>query len=1084
MLEKLMAKFESATSGPKPTLSKEQFIEAFAEQGLVGEALTGKQLGLLFDQIDINHDGTMEWDEFATFLMLELQENAKSVLRENMIRVEVTGVSTPVITHETVIRARHFRQRQVATCCCDGTFSVVMPSSSNSGVIRRGKLSPHHGGHGASTVPKCKWITDFAISLSLKKVIVASNERELWLYDISTFEQYCVFVGLDSKPLRVDTWYDSDTHDSFIAFGDDQGVITVIGFPSTYQDGMFFKRSTSDKFLPVPSIPLDSIRETNPFYGNLQYSRWEVHHNWVNDVQWLSGLNMLASCADDSDASLVLGEAMRVFADVPKTIEISGTQAQYNKKMGKSFANRHQNIFSCNRGVKTFCHASQHSLLVTGGIDRIIRLWNPYIPGKPVALLRGHTAQVSHLNIVTDGRLASLSSDSLLKIWDLVNQFCLFTLSPKIHHLGEDIEGMLYSSAFNSLVCINAKLHVLNLYTETKASGAGVEEQIFQSHTHPIRCAVHNTRFFQLITGSEDGVIRVWDMSSGEKLFEFKAWEKGSAVLSSMTLDEGCSRLATCGTDGIVNVWNYNNGQHLAVYYPADHKEEITTMLYIHRRKLRTIYTGGWCRHVHAYKDELDTSVTISPYPQNHTWDQSNGHKDDITCMSFMDPCWLASGSFDGQIIIWNTNSGQLVSRFKAPEIDDLSLSGGSTIPKEAVALLKAARSVSVLCFIPSRSGVRNCASLIAAGPNGRVCFWNTIGFGMIMADLKLKSSVRCISLFNGCKSAIVGDTEGRVTIWNLEQYAIKLNETSPPPVLLSWEAHLTEITSALAIEGSGQMLYVTTSVDCCARLWGPRGEFFGTFGQKGRWDILSPIVKAPSEIEKLRARKLEEAQRRPTHRQSRRLSGVYGIMDQFAKTGDSLLDELEKITNEVEAGVQAITDADTQFLPSVYSSKAVEKPHLAQDRRFGFGDNSPLRAHSAPATGRLGNWQRQLLQRPTTASHKREAVENTVCAENIFSKVEMFDLRPVEKPCVAKPVGERKYYEDIDASANQSIQSVKARPPTASRASPALRGASRPTTASGRSPTGIRRVTAASRASVASTKAGRPSKDAWMQFD
>ena len=47
---------------------------------------------------------------------------------------------------------------------------------------------------------------------------------------------------------------------------------------------------------------------------------------------------------------------------------------------------------------------------------------------------------------------------------------------------------------------------------------------------------------------------------------------------------------------------------------------------------------------------------------------------------------------------------------------------------------------------------------------------------------------------------------QGRVTIWNLEQYAMKLNETSPPPVLLTWEAHLTEITSALAIEGSGQM--------------------------------------------------------------------------------------------------------------------------------------------------------------------------------------------------------------------------------------------------------------------------------------
>ena len=42
----------------------------------------------------------------------------------------------------------------------------------------------------------------------------------------------------------------------------------------------------------------------------------------VNDVQWLSGLNMLASCADDSDASLVLGEVCADDRRITRTMAI------------------------------------------------------------------------------------------------------------------------------------------------------------------------------------------------------------------------------------------------------------------------------------------------------------------------------------------------------------------------------------------------------------------------------------------------------------------------------------------------------------------------------------------------------------------------------------------------------------------------------------------------------------------------------------------------------------------------------------------------------------------------------------------
>lgn len=37
-----------------------------------------------------------------------------------------------------------------------------------------------------------------------------------------------------------------------------------------------------------------------------------------------------------------------------------------------------QTIFSIYKGVKAFDLCQKHSLLVTGGMDRLIRLWNPY----------------------------------------------------------------------------------------------------------------------------------------------------------------------------------------------------------------------------------------------------------------------------------------------------------------------------------------------------------------------------------------------------------------------------------------------------------------------------------------------------------------------------------------------------------------------------------------------------------------------------------------------------------------------------------------------------------------------------------
>ena len=51
------------------------------------------------------------------------------------------------------------------------------------------------------------------------------------------------------------------------------------------------------------------------------------------------------------------------------------------------------------------------------GMDRLVRLWNPYVTTKPVGRLRGHNAPVCYLCIVgSEKRLYSVSTDRCIKV--------------------------------------------------------------------------------------------------------------------------------------------------------------------------------------------------------------------------------------------------------------------------------------------------------------------------------------------------------------------------------------------------------------------------------------------------------------------------------------------------------------------------------------------------------------------------------------------------------------------------------------------------------------------------------------------
>ncbi len=67
------------------------------------------------------------------------------------------------------------------------------------------------------------------------------------------------------------------------------------------------------------------------------------------------------------------------------------------------------------QGVICFDYSHPLELLVSGGVDHLVRLWNPYVPSRPMALLAGHTTAVLDVLIHREaGLLFSFSQDLVI----------------------------------------------------------------------------------------------------------------------------------------------------------------------------------------------------------------------------------------------------------------------------------------------------------------------------------------------------------------------------------------------------------------------------------------------------------------------------------------------------------------------------------------------------------------------------------------------------------------------------------------------------------------------------------------------
>ncbi|OCT97088.1 WD repeat-containing protein 64 [Xenopus laevis] len=675
---------------------------------------------------------------------------------------------------------------------------------------------------------KMKWVADCTLMPQYNKLIIGTCDRELRFYELSNFEPYCQIIGLETLPLHLGC-STRDTDECVVYFGDEQGCINII-FISRVAETI--RNWTKCQIVDdIPSVSMDIIESV----GHVKYIRWKVHNDWVTQIRYVHTIDSIISSSNDDYTALVIGcveGTKNMQKRLKDLMDSSSTRSKRSMLSGNVPPKRNisdESLFKVKRGVKAFDFCKEGNILVTGGLDRIVRIWNPYVPGWPTGLLRGHSSPITFLQIADENsKIYSVSTDCTVMVWDIEEHTCLINVISKASQIRGEIATCFFSPHFRALYIATDSFSMLQLQDNvTHADLPSV------SHKEPVTCCQYNQYLEQVVSCSEGSVIKIWDLLTGKLVSEVRG-AHGSSAINCLALDNTGNRMFSGAKDGSLKEWDLNSTsisclKTLKEAVPDSSTERQYDCTYAWLHNNRFMISVGCDKHITIYPDQQDSAVLENQY-LNSTWigELRNRHKDEILCVASFPPNLVASSSSGGEIFIWNVISGTVICSINAPKHEGLSTETGSS--DDLI--------IKRLIFLNSRDWKNECAVLVASGPKGLITFWHISDGGKVFGSFPgshYEAAVRDMAISEDDSTLCAADQLFYVYIWNISQYALHGPEAQPPPLIHCWRAHSYDITRVVPVVK--HKLVVTSSVDCTVRLWSMKGEPIGTFGQSELWD-------------------------------------------------------------------------------------------------------------------------------------------------------------------------------------------------------------------------------------------------------
>lgn len=282
--------------------------------------------------------------------------------------------------------------------------------------------------------------------------------------------------------------------------------------------------------------------------------------------------SLMIGCMESQDEKYKLQHAFDEHAGIVKTVALRGDQAA-SGSFDKSIKIWDMQQLRCKETLKGHTGAVMsvaygNNTIISGSSDSTVRVWDPRSEhGKEQLKYKGHTKTFPVCTVIAyEDYIASGATDCTMRLWDIRSSRCLemLRLQEKGHYIWSiarcgDI--MYIGSPFTPIVAFNIPLHTQEICAAT-----------LDGHTGSVRSVAHDAGSQQLVSGSSDATVKVWNVDNQECEKTYKGHSK--PVTSVATGPD--NTILSGSWDYNLNVWDKNTDD---LVQSLVHKAEVLTVI-------------------------------------------------------------------------------------------------------------------------------------------------------------------------------------------------------------------------------------------------------------------------------------------------------------------------------------------------------------------------------------------------------------------------------------------------------------------------------------------------------------------------